>query len=245
MATTTSGWGGRIPHFRRQADGGNPAPHAGDDRPDRDAQGSLRRDPDVYVWGNMMLYYVEGDRRKHVSPDVFVVRGVPKRPERDYYLTWKEGKGPRPGRRNHLQVDAARRSKEKVHPLSRRAEGPRIFPVRPDRGLPEAAASGASARGWEIHPDPRDQRPPSHACSACTSSATAWIFASTIPPPAAGCSRGKERKIEAETAQHDAETRAHQAEAENARLRRELPWRRHCSGWPVRGCLSAADRSPT
>src|SRR5688500_16670092 len=27
----------------------------------------------VYVSGNMMMYYVPGDKRKHVSPDVFVV----------------------------------------------------------------------------------------------------------------------------------------------------------------------------
>ena len=33
-------------------------------------------DPNVYVWGNMLLYYVKGDIKKNVSPDVFVVRGV-------------------------------------------------------------------------------------------------------------------------------------------------------------------------
>ena len=41
-------------------------------------QDHFAEDPNVYVWGNMMLYYVEGDRRKHISPDVFVVRGVSK-----------------------------------------------------------------------------------------------------------------------------------------------------------------------
>src|SRR5690242_8495074 len=51
-------------------------------------------DPGVYVTGNLLLYYVEGDRRKHIAPDVFVVRGVPKLPPRDYYLLWEEGKGP-------------------------------------------------------------------------------------------------------------------------------------------------------
>jgi Uma2 family endonuclease len=51
-------------------------------------------DPDVYVWGNLMLYYEEGNRRKHVSPDVFLIRGVPKLPPRDSYLIWKEGKAP-------------------------------------------------------------------------------------------------------------------------------------------------------
>jgi len=47
----------------------------------------------VYVSGNLLLYYVPGNRRKHVSPDVFVVRGVSKR-KRLYYLLWVEGKSP-------------------------------------------------------------------------------------------------------------------------------------------------------
>ncbi len=50
-------------------------------------------DPMTCVSGNLLLYYEEGNKRKHVSPDVFVVRGVAKR-VRDYYLMWVEGKGP-------------------------------------------------------------------------------------------------------------------------------------------------------
>ncbi len=52
----------------------------------RDAQ-------DVYVGGDMFLYYVEGDPRKVVAPDVFVVLGVPKRKRRIYKL-WEEGLPP-------------------------------------------------------------------------------------------------------------------------------------------------------
>jgi Uma2 family endonuclease len=48
----------------------------------------------VYVSGNMMMYYVPGDKRRHISPDVFVTFGIPKLPERKYYLVWEEGKGP-------------------------------------------------------------------------------------------------------------------------------------------------------
>ena len=47
----------------------------------------------VYVSGNLLLFYERGDRRRHVSPDVFVVKGVPKQ-DRPNYLTWDEGKGP-------------------------------------------------------------------------------------------------------------------------------------------------------
>ncbi len=48
---------------------------------------------DVYISGNMFLYYVRGDKWKHVSPDVFVVRDLPDK-DRDAYFLWEEGKGP-------------------------------------------------------------------------------------------------------------------------------------------------------
>ena len=48
---------------------------------------------DVAVEGNRLLYYVEGDPRSRVAPDVFVVFGVPKR-RRRIYLLWEEGEAP-------------------------------------------------------------------------------------------------------------------------------------------------------
>lgn len=51
-------------------------------------------DPQVFVAGNMFIYYVPRNRRKHVSPDVFVVCGVAKDKPRKKYLLWEEGKGP-------------------------------------------------------------------------------------------------------------------------------------------------------
>ncbi len=50
-------------------------------------------DPLAYVSGNLLMFYVPGDRRRHVSPDTFVVKGVPKR-RRLNYLVWQEGRGP-------------------------------------------------------------------------------------------------------------------------------------------------------
>jgi Uma2 family endonuclease len=49
--------------------------------------------PRVYVSGNLLLFYEEGNRRRHVSPDVFVVTGVAKQ-ARPNYLLWQERKGP-------------------------------------------------------------------------------------------------------------------------------------------------------
>jgi len=55
--------------------------------------GWFAANPNVYVSGNLLMFYVEGDRRRHLSPDVFVVKGVPKH-KRLYYLLWEEQKGP-------------------------------------------------------------------------------------------------------------------------------------------------------
>jgi Uma2 family endonuclease len=48
---------------------------------------------DVYVAGNLFLYYRQGDPRSVVAPDVFIVRGVPKR-RRLVYKLWEEGSVP-------------------------------------------------------------------------------------------------------------------------------------------------------
>jgi Uma2 family endonuclease len=50
-------------------------------------------DPQVYVSGNMFLYYEEGNPQAVVSPDVYFVRGVSPGERRTYKL-WEEGKAP-------------------------------------------------------------------------------------------------------------------------------------------------------
>jgi Uma2 family endonuclease len=47
----------------------------------------------VYVSGNLLVFYEPGNRRRHISPDIFVVKGVPRR-RRLNYLIWREGKAP-------------------------------------------------------------------------------------------------------------------------------------------------------
>lgn len=49
--------------------------------------------PEVYVSGDILMYYVEGDPRQSVSPDVLVAFGLGKKLRRSY-LVWKEGKVP-------------------------------------------------------------------------------------------------------------------------------------------------------
>lgn len=48
---------------------------------------------DVYVSGNLLLYYERGNPRAAVAPDVFVVVGAERR-DRPSYRLWEEPKGP-------------------------------------------------------------------------------------------------------------------------------------------------------
>ena len=56
----------------------------------------FRHREDVYVGGDLFVYYEEGNPGAVVAPDVFVVIGAPKRAEypRDTYKLWEEPKGP-------------------------------------------------------------------------------------------------------------------------------------------------------
>lgn len=54
----------------------------------------FRDDPHVYVTGNIFFYYLDEDgERQSVSPDVMVIRGVPKK-NRRYYKLDDEGRAP-------------------------------------------------------------------------------------------------------------------------------------------------------
>ena len=48
---------------------------------------------DVYVSGDLLIYYAEGNPRVSIAPDVFVVFGVEKR-RRPNYKLWEEGRAP-------------------------------------------------------------------------------------------------------------------------------------------------------
>ena len=52
-----------------------------------------RERTDVYVSGDLLIYYEEGNRNVSVAPDTFVVFGVEDR-MRMSYKVWEEGKGP-------------------------------------------------------------------------------------------------------------------------------------------------------
>ena len=56
-------------------------------------EGFFANAADVYVSGNLFLYYREGEPRAVVAPDVFVVFGAEKR-DRPSYKLWEESKAP-------------------------------------------------------------------------------------------------------------------------------------------------------
>ena len=53
----------------------------------------FRERPDVYVSGNIFVYYNQANRFEKVSPDILVAFGVERRRRRSY-RTWEEGKAP-------------------------------------------------------------------------------------------------------------------------------------------------------
>ncbi len=53
----------------------------------------FRDRPDVYVSGNLFLYYEQGNPHANVAPDLFVVEGVAKH-KRETYRLWEEGVAP-------------------------------------------------------------------------------------------------------------------------------------------------------
>ena len=52
-----------------------------------------RQSDDVYVSGNILVYYVEGDPRRSVSPDALVIKGV-RQYRRRVVKLWEEGHAP-------------------------------------------------------------------------------------------------------------------------------------------------------
>ena len=56
-------------------------------------RGHFEDERDVYVSGDLLIYYEQGNPRKCVAPDVFVVKGAPDH-RRMIYKLWEEPKAP-------------------------------------------------------------------------------------------------------------------------------------------------------
>ena len=54
----------------------------------------LAHRPDVYVGGDMLIYYQMNDNQTRIAPDLFVVFGVTDQTPRYSWLIWREGQAP-------------------------------------------------------------------------------------------------------------------------------------------------------
>jgi Uma2 family endonuclease len=201
-------------------------------------------DPQVYIWGCLLFYYERGNTRARVAPDVFVVRGVPKLPMRDYYLLWQEGKAPDvvievtskktrsedqkkkwPLYRDVLKVPEyfifdPREEYLKPSTQGYRLKRGRYVPIEPVLGrLPSAGLDLHLERiGTELrlHDPEHDQR-----LLTIRERIVAAKTARAVDEAEVARLRAETALLRAETAQLNLETRASIAEAENERLRRE------------------------
>jgi Uma2 family endonuclease len=177
--------------------------------------------PDVYVVGDMFLYYVQGDPRSVVSPDVFLVHGVPKTPRRRIYKLWEEGKAP--SLVIEVTSDSTRdedvRKKKKIYEMLG-IEEYFLFDPLGDYLKPRL-------QGYRLAEGPsgKYQAIPPSVNGALPSRVTGLILRpedSGLRLVDAGTGEGLPWDNELEDWARNAEARAEAAEAELARLRREL-----------------------
>ncbi len=179
--------------------------------------------PEMYVSGNLLIYYVQGNPKKRVAPDVFVVRGVPKRKRRVYKL-WEEGRPP------EFVIEVSSRGTI-LNDANRKATlyagwGVReYFLYDPEYDwLPEGLVAYRLADGEYQELEIRD--------GAVHSEALGLDLVDTgetlrLRDPQTGCFLPTRQETEAarqqaEAARQQAEARAASADAEVARLREEL-----------------------
>ena len=105
----------------------------------------------VYVSGDLLIYYEEGNPRVSIAPDVFVVFGVEKR-ERLNYKLWEEGRAPS----FVLEVASPSTWRDDLgrkRSVYARLGGARVvLAVRPDRRLPAGAPAGGAVDAVGLRP---------------------------------------------------------------------------------------------
>jgi Uma2 family endonuclease len=178
--------------------------------------------PQVYVSGNMFVYYVRGDRLKHVAPDVFVVQGVPKDKPRKTYRIWEEGKSLDAIIELTSQSTREEDEEDKFFLYRDVLKVPEYFLFDPyaEYLVPPLKGYRLIRRKY-IPIEPVGGRLPSEVLRLHLEANGPEL---RLYDPAAGrwLPTPAERIVEAETARQQAETARRQVEAENQRLRREL-----------------------
>jgi Uma2 family endonuclease len=181
----------------------------------------------VYVAGNMFVYYVCGDPRKHLSPDVFVVLGIPKKttPERRCYKVWEESRGPDVAIELTSSSTRDEDLDEKFRIYRDILKVREYFLFDPEEEYLEPSLQGYRlVEGEYIRIEPVDRRLPSEVLGLHLER-DGWQLRLYNPAtrkwlPTVWETQEISQKAEAERQRAEAERQ--RAEAENSRLRREL-----------------------
>ena len=190
--------------------------------------------PYVYIGVDSFIYYHEGDITKFVAPDVYVVFGVSKFPQRRSFYTWSEGAVPAAIFEFLSDSTADQDRHEKVHIYLNDMGADAYFIHQPEMEKPP------EFRGW--------QRDLTGDIVEITPDAQGGLFSETLNlyfqwedqqdthvrllrpylPDGTPITTSMEEhslRIEAETRATAAETRAQEMEAEIERLRQQLAHR--------------------
>ena len=189
---------------------------------------------DVYVSGNMIVYYDRGQKRRHVSPDVLVAR-VPNKP-RDAYFVWLEGRAP------DLVIEITSPStrdedlEDKMRLYESTLRVPEYFLFDPKEEYLTPSLQGRQLIGGHYVPiEPQDGRLPSRVLGLHLErdgtdlrlydpARGAWV---PTPREAEAAAEAARQRAEQDRRRAEEENRRlaealRQSEAEVARLRREL-----------------------
>jgi Uma2 family endonuclease len=185
-------------------------------------------DPMVYVSGNLLVFYEEGNGRKHVSPDVLVVREVHKK-DRENYLIWIEGKGPDVVIELTSKTTKSEDVKKKMALYRDVLKVPEYFLFDPLRDYLKPPMQGYRLIDGSYEPIASvDGRLPSEVLNLHLERSGSQLrlydpLTDRWLPTSAERNEAERQRAEAERQRAEAERqRADQAEGENARLRREI-----------------------
>ncbi len=182
----------------------------------------------VYISGNLLIFYEQGNKRKHVAPDVFVVKGVKKHP-RPNFLVWEEGKAPDVVIELTSKTTRTEDQKKKYQLYQDVLQVKEYFLFDPFGDYLKPPMKGYRLVRAQYHPIPALQsRLPSQVLDLhlerdgkelrlFNPSSGQWL-----PTPAEALATATQAHLKAENALLQAENQRLRAEAEKEQLRREL-----------------------
>lgn len=183
---------------------------------------------EAYVGGNMFVYYVEGNRNRHVAPDVFVAFGVPNR-QRGNFKIWEEGRSPDVVFEFTSRSTQEEDEQDKFRIYRDEIRVREYFLFDPRGEYLDPPMKGYRLQGGEYVPiEPVEGRLPSEVLGLHLER-SGWVLrlhdpqtGLWLPIPEEEIAQSKESVSRVEAERQEAEAARRQAEAEVERLRREL-----------------------